>query len=156
VPVAVRANAQGGRRLDRLVTVVGGGFTALLVAWTAVLLLLPTGVGEALMGESWTAARDTVPAMAVNVATTGLVAAYVVGLRGLADARASLRGRTWASVSKVALAVVGAMVWGGTGGAWGLAIGGVIGVALLRQEYRRSWVTAPLAPPVAVPAPPGP
>lgn len=156
VPVAVRLRRRGGRHLDRFVLGVGALFTAAVVVWTGLLLVLPDAAGRAVVGDSWAQARATVPAMAANVITTGFAAAFVVGLRGLADARRSLRGRLGAGAVKVVGAVLGAAAAGGIGGAWGLAVAGIIGTAVLWRQYRDArW--APRAPvPAAVPAPPVP
>jgi O-antigen/teichoic acid export membrane protein len=160
VPVAVRLRARGGRHLDRFVVTVGVLFTAAVVVWTGLLLVVPDDAGRAIMGDSWLEARDTVPAMAANVVTTGFAAAFVVGLRGLADAKASLRGRLGAGGVKVAGAVIGAVLAGGIGGAWGLAAAGVIGTALLWRQYveakARSTTEPDPAPADVVPVPPVP
>jgi O-antigen/teichoic acid export membrane protein len=156
VPEAVRLLARSRRHLDRFVVVIGAVFSVAVVAWTVLLVLLPDAAGRAIVGESWPEVREAVPAMSVNVLTTGFVAALIVGLRGTADARRSLRGRLGVGGTKVLGGVAGALVAGGMGGAWGLAAAGFIGTALLWRQYRRSQASPTVAVPEGAPVPPAP
>jgi O-antigen/teichoic acid export membrane protein len=137
-PLAVRERAKGGDRLRRVTNVVGGGMALLVLLWTGLLLVMPDGIGEAAIGDSWDLARQVIPAVAVNNLAAAWSAGLLVTLRALADARRSLRGRLATGALRLAGAGVGAWVAGGPGAAWGLAIGAVLGLGVLHLEYRES------------------
>ncbi len=137
-PIAVRARARGFERLRRVSLVIGGGLVVVVVLWTALVLAIPEGVGEAVIGDSWEPAREVVPAIGVNALATAWAAGLLVSLRAVADARRSLRGRAATGVLRLAGAAVGAVVAGGEGAAWGLATGAILGLGVLHAQYREA------------------
>ena len=135
-PIAVREQAKGAERL-RLVTVaIGGGLALAGRGLDGPGAALPDRFGEAVAGDSWALAREVVPAIAVNNVAAALAAGLLVSLRALADARRSLRGRLATGGLRLVGAAIGAVVAGGPGAAWGLAIGAVLGLGVLQVQYR--------------------
>lgn len=61
VPAAARRWAAGRTDFARRLTVVGASIGSACFAWSLLLLVLPTSLGEALLGRSWAGARELVP-----------------------------------------------------------------------------------------------
>jgi hypothetical protein len=127
IPEAVRLLPRSAGAVLRLCLFVAAGLTALALAWGAFLLLLPDAAGRALLGDTWTTARDVILPLAIASAAVGIQAAAVVGLRAMALARRSLQARIVSSALLLSCGVVGALLGGPVGTAWGMATGVSIG-----------------------------
>jgi hypothetical protein len=122
VPEAVRALQVSLRRLWWTSVVISGVLTAAVVTWGLVVLLMPSRLGEAILGLAWEPARAVLLPLVVMQALNSANTGAFVGLRALAAVRRSVRARLFASISFVSGALGGAAVDGATGAAWGLAI----------------------------------
>ena len=112
--------------------------TLLVVAalgWAGALLVLPTSLGEKLLGSSWVNADATILPLSLAMAATGAMTGAFVGLRALAAARRSLRTRVLIVPFIVAGSLVGAEMGGARGAAWGAALVTWLAVSLWWRQF---------------------
>jgi O-antigen/teichoic acid export membrane protein len=123
LPASVRRARRDDASLEHfillnVIPVFAVGAVLLLVP----LLLLPQGVGELLLAETWEGARRILPlvivARVLNATTLGLV----LGMRATAEHRLSLRLRLVSGAVTLGGATTAAAWWGVTGGAAALAL----------------------------------
>lgn len=135
VPDAVGLARRSTRGLMRFSILISTTFTATALGWGAVVVFLPSAVGESLLGDSWDAAASVAPIMALATAGSGAITGAFVGLRALAAARRSLRVRVALAPLILAAAAVGAYADGARGAAMGLAATMWLGVTLWWYAY---------------------
>jgi O-antigen/teichoic acid export membrane protein len=144
LPEGVRIRAQLGR-LRRLVAATTASLFVLALVWGAVVSVLPESVGEQILGETWDAAREVTPPLAVAMAGTMAWSGLMVGMRALDAVRESLR----ATIPAAALLIVGGSIGGIVGGAHGAVVGmiapALVGVALYAHRFRRVSAASPVA-----------
>ncbi|MHB8397568.1 MAG: hypothetical protein ACYDCI_01350 [Candidatus Limnocylindrales bacterium] len=136
VPEGVRALGHSVHRLDRAAAIMSIGLSAVIVAWAVFVLAIPDSVGAVLLKASWLPAHVLVLPLAIASLGSMLTAGPSMGLRTLAAARRSLRVTLFASIVSLGDAVVGALVGGATGAAWGLAAASFIGAAAFLRAYQ--------------------
>ena len=152
VPEVVRALHRGHHALRRTCRLLSGGLAAMSAAWGAfVLLVLPLGLGELLLGGVWPSAYALLPAMVVSVTVGCTTIGPSAGLRALGRADRTMRIQFVASGLYIGLGVLGALLWGALGTVWGTALAALLSSALWWYEFRaaaRQHVagTAPHAP----------
>ena len=125
VPEAARILRRSPRHLRLFCLLVGGGLACAALLWGAALLVaLPRGFGQWLLGPIWRQAYPLVLPVTIGLAGACVVAGASAGLRGLGASRRSLRSQVTASILYVVLGLVGAAVGGvvGTAQATALAI----------------------------------
>jgi O-antigen/teichoic acid export membrane protein len=101
---------------------LSAGLAGVALAWGALLTLLPSSIGESLVGRSWGEARHVMVPLSLAMAGTGAVTGALVGLRALAAARRSLLSRVLVTPFMVAASLAGAAAAGATGTAWAVAL----------------------------------
>jgi hypothetical protein len=121
-----RAGAKGDAAAVRLATVVGAMASAALLVYGLLVLLLPNGIAQVLVGPGWEQSRPFIGALAVQCA-----ASMMGGCLGLALRTASLLGRLvrWRMLlAPLSIAVVAAVTYAGsaTAGMWAVAVTGVV------------------------------
>jgi O-antigen/teichoic acid export membrane protein len=138
VPEGVRIRM---RRPERFRLAIGGlslGLATVVGLWVLVLALLPVGIGQALLGDSWAEAQLVLVPLGLALIAQGVSGGALVGLRVLADAKSSLRARIIDSVSSFVLGVGGALLGGAIGAAWGVAAGEWVSAAIFVAFFLRS------------------
>ena len=120
--------AQSPKKMEAAVYIVSAVLALGTIAWTIAALLLPSSVGEALMGSNWVGARTVFVPLALGATGVALSNGAVTGLRALAAARSSLRARIFDAVTSLVLSVIGAVAGGAVGAAWGYAVSGCLRV----------------------------
>jgi len=138
VPEGVRIRM---RRPERFRLAIGGlslGLATVVGLWVLVLALLPVGVGQALLGDSWAEAQLVLVPLGLALIAQGVSGGALVGLRVLADAKSSLRARIIDSVSSFVLGVGGALLGGAIGAAWGVAAGEWVSAVIFVAFFLRS------------------
>lgn len=135
-PLGVRVQARAPGRLPALAVRLSLAVGAVALAWSAAALLLPTGLGEALLGDTWKGAREVVPAIAVTVVAAGLSVGAFTGLRAMVAARRSLRARGAIAVLSLVLGGAGAVLGNAAAAAAGLGLASMVGVVLMWLQYR--------------------
>ncbi len=137
IPEAARVLRNAPQRLPLFCLLISGALAAAALAWGLVLLVaLPKGLGQAVLGPAW---RHTYPLVLLQtlfvigqVAGTG----FFAGLHALAAARRSLRAIVIGSVAYLACSLAGAAVGGSVGTMRGAAIAAWLGVLISWWEFR--------------------
>jgi O-antigen/teichoic acid export membrane protein len=149
LPEGVRMK-RAPHRLHWLVRSLSGLNTLLVVMMGAVLLLLPQSAGEAILGDSWAATRPVILPMLAFGITGTLASGPSIGLRVIERAGTCLRNQLMVSPVSVAAAIVGMVVGGAAGAAWGMAVAGAFGTYLWISSWRRealAFETSMTSPP---------
>ena len=97
-----------------------------VLAWGAVLLLVPRSIGESVLLDNWEPARALLPPLLIALIGWGASFGAWIGLRSLAAARRSLRAKCIDAVFTLVLGLAGAYFAGAQGVAWGYAITGCL------------------------------
>jgi O-antigen/teichoic acid export membrane protein len=138
VPEAARIVRRSAQRLPRFCLLVGGGLAVAACLWGAALLVaLPLGLGNLLLGPIW---RPTYPLLlpfTVALVAGCLSAGAGTGLHALAAAQRSLRATVTSAVSVAVCSVAGAALGGANGTMWGSAVGGWIGAVVFWWQLRK-------------------
>lgn len=128
-PIYVRTQAALPSRLPRVAAGTSAVLVVVCLGWGAALLVMPDGVGETLLGDSWDGARIIIPAMTMQVVALGALFGAFNGLRARADAAATLRIGVFTAVSGLVLGLAGGAAGGAQLAQWGIsasvAVGGV-------------------------------
>jgi O-antigen/teichoic acid export membrane protein len=145
LPMMAR-RAGEGRSLLRLVTVTSGAATALTGVWVGVLLLLPTSIGEEVLGDSWAGARLVMIGSGIVAISQAVVLGASLGIKALRRADLLLRVTLIQAPLILGFGGVGAWQWGIVGAANGLGIAQFVGTILSWYYFRgangaeRHWV----------------
>jgi hypothetical protein len=136
--------AEGVRRLRRSPSAlfrssvrISIALGALALAWGFMVISLPDRVGATVLGQNWTGARSVILPLSIGSASVGLAFGPVTGLRSLAAAKRSLRGRSIDATVTTVMVLGGAVVSGATGAAWGLALAGAIRTPMWWWQFAR-------------------
>jgi O-antigen/teichoic acid export membrane protein len=138
VPEGVRIRQRTPERFRLAIGVLSAGLAGVIGAWVVFLWLLPESVGQALLGESWTAAHTVILPLGLSLIFQGISGGSLVGLRVLADARSSLRARLLDAAISTVLGVGGALLGGAIGAAWGFAAGAASSAAIFIAAFLAS------------------
>lgn len=138
IPEGLRLFARSPGHLVRGAAAFATGLALAALAFGGVLLLVPDDLGRALLDESWDAARPLVVPITLRFVTSAARAGAQLGLRTLSDASGSLRARLIASVLLLGGTLVGAVVGGALGAAWGMTLTGVVGSAVWWTQFLAS------------------
>ena len=126
VPEIARVFRRSPQHTPRVCLAYGAGLAAAALAWGVVLLItLPTGLGDLLLGQVWGPAYSLVPLITLAFMGGSIQAGAGAGLRALGAARRSLRAMIYSSLAVVICGLLGAS-WRND---WGRAGGGSRGVA---------------------------
>ncbi|HKX69249.1 MAG TPA: hypothetical protein VJN29_18695 [Intrasporangium sp.] len=139
VPEAVRWLRRSRGHLLRFCLALGSVEAVAALLWALALwILLPTGVGEVVLGQVWQPASVLVLPLCLSVIVSTFCTGATTGLRALGTARRSLRSQVVESTLFVLATVIGATVAGALGATWaGLAAAVVSGIFWWTQ-FRRA------------------
>ncbi|RCG30978.1 hypothetical protein DQ384_13590 [Sphaerisporangium album] len=169
IPQAVGALRRSAATLRTTVVTQSAALVVMAAGYTVVALVLPVGVGRALVGESWGLAESILLPTALLYACVAAMTGPVVGLRALGDTRRSPAVRLMFAPLYIGFSVAGAASYGAVGAATGLALANLAGAALWIWQFHSAVrgaeppdsspplvptsVSAPVAAPAAKPAP---
>jgi O-antigen/teichoic acid export membrane protein len=123
VPEAARVLRRAPRRLPLFCLAVAVGLTLAALTWGVILLIvLPRGFGQWLLGPIWRPAYPIVLPTTIGLAGATCIAGASAGLRAMGASRRSLRTQVIASIVYVAAALVGAAEGGAVGAVRGTAM----------------------------------
>lgn len=108
------------RPIRRPVVAVSLAASSLAMLWTLMLLLVPTSLGEALLGETWSGSSELTGVFGLQYAAMGVALGASLGLTAYAEAGLALR----VILVQAPLAVL----LGAAGAAWSGAYGAVLGL----------------------------
>ena len=109
-------------RLRRVAAVTSGALGVVNLAWGAVLLLLPDAAGTAVLGSTWSGARETILAMTLWSTGIALATGPIVVIRSRGRARDSLAVNVLLGLLLLVGAPLGLVLGGAAGAGWGFAI----------------------------------
>jgi hypothetical protein len=135
VPEGVRIAARSPGRLPRFVSTLSLCLAGVSLIWGAFLLAIPDGLGEAILGDSWRSARNLMVPIVVAIIAEGLNVGPWVGLRALAAAGRSLRGRTMIAAVTMVAGATGSATMGAWGAAAGFAAGSVVATGVWTWQF---------------------
>jgi O-antigen/teichoic acid export membrane protein len=131
LPEGARLRDRSYDQLARAAVLVAVLLAVAAVAWIIVIAALPDRIGSVLLGASWPAAKQVLPAIAVVTTAGALAASPLFGLRILGDGRRLVRAR----LIDAPLTVSGLLV----GGVLGQAIGAAVGWAIANVLSAGVW-----------------
>jgi O-antigen/teichoic acid export membrane protein len=123
VPEGSRLRARRPAALRPVLAAMSAVLVVVALAWGLVLAGLPAAWGRALLGETWPATRDLLPAATMTAVGAGVASGAVGGLHVLAAAGASMRVGLMGGLVTLGAALGGGALAGVQGGAWGLCLG---------------------------------
>jgi O-antigen/teichoic acid export membrane protein len=138
VPEGVRLLAQRPDRLLPASRLLAAGLAGAAALWSMVVLVLPDGVGTAILGENWSAGRAAFAPLAVAFVLLGLSQGAGIGLRARAMARESFRVRLVVAPTGLIAKTAGAGLAGAGGASAGAAIEQVVAAGLLWRTWLRA------------------
>jgi O-antigen/teichoic acid export membrane protein len=131
IPEANKLLRRSPRQLPRFCVGVSIGLAALALAWAVVLVVgLPLGLGQIMMGSIWRPAYPLVIPTALSTLISCAATGAGIGLHALGAARRSVRSTLIGAVITVVLALVGAAVWGMYGTVLLAGVGTLISAAI--------------------------
>ena len=137
VPEAARILRNSPRHLRLFCLLVGGGLATMALLWGgALLVLLPTGLGDRLLGPIWRPSYDLILPVTIQVVGACLSCGATAGLHALGAARRSLRAQIMTSSLFVLGGLAGALVYGTIGTMWATAAATMIGAVLWWWQLR--------------------
>jgi O-antigen/teichoic acid export membrane protein len=137
VPEAVRAMRRSLRHLRLFCLLAGVGLAVMSLAWGVMLLVvLPRGFGDWLLGPIWRPAYPLVLPLTISIMGGCIDSGATSGLHALGAARRSLRAGLIAAAIYLVCTVVGTFADGLEGSAWGLALGTWVGALVWWGQLR--------------------
>ena len=137
VPEAARVLRRSPRHLRLFCLLVGGGLAVAGLAWGVVLLVaLPRGFGDWLLGPIWRPAYPLVLPLTISVVGACFAMGASAGLHALGAAKRSLRAMILASAAYLACGLVGAVAGGAVGTVRGAAVATWTGALLWWWQLR--------------------
>jgi O-antigen/teichoic acid export membrane protein len=139
MPEAARILRRSPRHLPHFCVAASTSLTLLALAWGAVLLIaLPQGLGQLMLGSLWRPAYPLVLPATLSVMSLCASTGAAVGLNVMGAASRSLRTAILSSALVVACGVVGAKIGGTLGTMWFAAAASWVGVLVGWQQLRHA------------------
>ena len=139
VPEAKHVLARSARALYRFCAIFAGAQALLVAGWGVIaLLVLPRGLGEALLGDLWAPAEPLLLPTLVLLWLVCFANSAAAAIRALGASRRSLVAQLVSAAASVVLGVAGAVVNGALGSCWGLALGTLLGLGAWAWELRKA------------------
>ena len=161
-PETVRVAQRSPRRLPLFCAAASAGLAVLALAWSVTLLVaLPRGLGELILGDLWRPTYPLVLPTAIGVLSSCISLGAVQGLHALSAARRSLRGVLMSSAVILTSTVVGALLGDVVTSMYCFAVASWFGTLLIWMQFRKAMHESALAPlpawllPPRMPAPQG-
>jgi O-antigen/teichoic acid export membrane protein len=130
IPEAAQVLRRSPRHLRLFCLAVGGGLAILGLAWgLALLVALPRGLGDWLLGSIWRPTYPLVLPLTISVGGACVSAGATAGLHALGAARRSLRAMIITSAAYLGFGVAGAFADGAAGSVAGVAVATWVGAA---------------------------
>ena len=137
VPEAARILRRSPRYLLLYCLLVGCGLAVLALAWGGALVVaLPRGLGNLLLGRLWEPTAHLVLPVTIGVMGACLTVGATAGLHALGAARRSLRAMAVASLIYLGCGLLGALQGGALGTTRGVALATWIGALLWWRQLR--------------------
>ncbi|WP_328294501.1 hypothetical protein OG218_17485 [Kineococcus sp. NBC_00420] len=154
VPELVRRRERMNPRSWEFAAVaISGLVVAVSVVWGAIMLLLPTSVGELILDDTWAGARSVLLPTIVGQAGSAVTVGCAAVLYATEGAKVTMRLHLVFALFLVVLSTAGAFTFGAQGTAWGIAAAFWIVApwwfVSVRKHVRSPGFGLPVSPPVA-------
>ncbi|GAA1295727.1 membrane protein [Planotetraspora silvatica] len=136
IPQAVGALKRSAATLRATVTAQSAALTVMAACYAVLTLILPDGLGRALLGGSWDQARAVLLPTALIYTGVAAMTGAVVGLRALGDNRRSPAVRLLLVPLTIGCGVAGGQLYGAVGAVAGLGLANLAGAALWIWQFR--------------------
>jgi hypothetical protein len=136
IPDLARRVRPIGDRFGRRVRVYSFGVGCVVLTGGIALLLLPSSLGFELLGATWESSRQLLPAVLVAICANGFAVGLRAGVRVLSIDGEGIMIRLALGPTSAGLGMVGALLAGISGAAWGIATGNVLGLVVLWIQFR--------------------
>lgn len=151
VSEAARKAAEGGRPAVRSLGVkVSAICAAVGLLWGVAMIALPNALGTKVVGPLWLSSRHILLPVGLYCVFLGVSLGPAAGIRGLGWANESLRVRARIAGLAVTLGVLGSVLSGAAGAAWGTAIAACLGAFMWWRQIGEGTLRAgdqePLSP----------
>jgi len=141
----------GPRRLRTFCLILGGGQAVAAALWGTVLIIaLPDGVGQLLLGPTWVAASALVLPVTIAIVWGCFSASAGAGLRARGAASRSLNAQLVSCALYLGGGIVGALVAGAAGTCWAAAGTAFVGALVWWYHLRRATAGDPAPAPLPV------
>ena len=138
VPEGVRVLSRSPQRLTRFCLGIGVAEGVAALCWgLLLLLLLPLGLGDLILGPAWTAAAFLLPAVIIAMGMAAFETGAMAGVRALGASSRSLFAQLFAAALHVVGGGAGALVGGANGSCWGVAVAGVVSATIWWVQLHR-------------------
>jgi O-antigen/teichoic acid export membrane protein len=129
----------------RLAVAVTSLMLTVAMVYVGVLLLIPNGLGIALLGDTWSGASDVLLPISLVAAFSGGCLGPVIVILALGQSKATFRLTAIEAVMVLAAMLIGANVGGAVGAAWGLCLQQAVLVPLWFLQLRSILARVPTA-----------
>ncbi len=139
IPEAAHVLRNGAQRLQLFCIGLGAATAIAAASWGALILaLLPTGLGDLLLGSIWKSASTLLLPVIITMFLAAFEVAALAGVRALAAARRSLFAQLTSAGLNVTGGSIGAVIDGAWGSCWGVALGTTLGAVVWWVQLRRA------------------
>jgi hypothetical protein len=139
VAEGVRLVHDAPARLPRAIRAVSGTAAAIAIAWCAIVLVLPAGIGSRVLGATWHQAKPLFPMIALMMIAQATALGPTQGMLSLAAAKRSLFTQVVGLGLQVPLVVASAALAGAHGAAAGFAITTMFRALVAWDQFRRGF-----------------
>lgn len=122
----------------RLVLLASSGLVAIAIVYTSLLMVIPDAWGEALLGDTWTGASAVLLPVALSATVSCGKLGPAILVYGLGHASRTFRINVVLASSAAVFMLVGALVWGVQGLAWGMCASQTVILPLWFRQARQS------------------
>jgi O-antigen/teichoic acid export membrane protein len=151
IPEAARALQRSPRHLPLFCILVSAGLTVAALAWGVVLLVaVPRGLGNGLLGPIWRPTYPLVLPQMLYVMGQAVATGAGTGLHALGAARRSLRLTLLTAATSSAFTLAGALAAGVVGTVSGMAVGAWTTAMLSWWQFRKAFRESDAVPADAV------
>jgi O-antigen/teichoic acid export membrane protein len=139
IPEAARVLRRSPRKLPLFCALVSAGLSLSGLAWGIVLLVaVPRGLGDWLLGSVWHHTYPLVLPLTLYSVGSGVAGGAGTGLHGLGAARRSLRVVLLVALISCVCTLAGAAVYGAPGTLYGMALAAWVGAVMMWLEFRKA------------------
>lgn len=115
--------------------------SALMLALTVPLLLLPPDVGRALLGATWEGARKVLPVLLLQKVVVTAALGPMIAVRVLDRSEGLVRARVFLALATVVGALAAGRPMGASGAAWAMTVASVAGTSLWFVKASKAAMT---------------
>jgi O-antigen/teichoic acid export membrane protein len=138
VSEGVRLLHQSPTQLQRAMRSLAAAATAIAIAWSVVVLMLPDAIGSRLLGATWQQAKPLLPLLVPWVLAVGASMGAIQGLFALGAARRSLFTQAAGLAASLPSMTAAAALAGARGAALAGGLSAVFGTVLAWFQFRRA------------------